>query len=314
MTKEAKRAALHADLDALDAHFRDSATRAFFQAVRKQKPYTGTQLGALRDAEGKLCTAGEDVLNRLEAHFCPLLSIPALAHPVEATEEEIKTEVPPPILNQVSAAMASLTRNTPPGPDEIPNTLIRRGGAGLEDALYALFTQMWNEEQLPEDWNDSIIVPLFKAGDPTSTSNYRGITLLATTYKLLTAIIHSELAPMAEEQLADYQCGFRRNRSTINHIFNLQQLIQKRTAKNLETQVIFVDFRKAYDTVHRASLWNAMRNMGIPKKLTRIIRMCQVRPAGSARHIGRLPPHRGPCFAGFLLAFASPNNNRKTRG
>jgi hypothetical protein len=59
-------------------------------------------------------------------------------------------------------------------------------------------------------------------------SNYRGISLLSTTYKILSNILLSRLTPFAEEIVGDHQCGFRRNRSTTDHIFCIRQILEKK--------------------------------------------------------------------------------------
>jgi hypothetical protein len=55
------------------------------------------------------------------------------------------------------------------------------------------------------------MVPIFKKGDKTDCSNYRGISLLSTTYKILSKILVLKLIPFAEKITGDHQCGFRRN-------------------------------------------------------------------------------------------------------
>jgi len=72
---------------------------------------------------------------------------------------------------------------------------------------------------LPEEWKESIIVPIHKKGDKTDCNNYRGISLLPTTYKLFSNILLPRLIPYAEKVIGDHQCGFRHNRSTTDHIF-----------------------------------------------------------------------------------------------
>jgi len=57
---------------------------------------------------------------------------------------------------------------------------------------------------LPEEWKGSIIVPIHKKGDKTDCINYRGISLLPTTYKILSNILLSRLIPYAEEVLGDH--------------------------------------------------------------------------------------------------------------
>ena len=67
---------------------------------------------------------------------------------------------------------------------------------------------IWNKEELPEEWKESIIVPFYKKGDETDCSSYRGISLLPTTYKILSNTLLSRLTPYAEEIVGDHQCGF----------------------------------------------------------------------------------------------------------
>jgi hypothetical protein len=69
------------------------------------------------------------------------------------------------------------------------------------------------------EWKKSITVPVYRQGDKTDCSNYRGISLLSTTYEILSNILLSRLTPYAEEITGDHQCGFRHNRSTTDHMF-----------------------------------------------------------------------------------------------
>jgi hypothetical protein len=80
---------------------------------------------------------------------------------------------------------------------------------------------------LPDQWKESIIVPVHKNGDKTDCSNYRGISLLSTSYKILSNILHSRLTPYIDEIIGDHQCGFRRNRSTTDQIFCIRQILEK---------------------------------------------------------------------------------------
>jgi len=61
---------------------------------------------------------------------------------------------------------------------------------------------------LPEEWKESIIVPTYKKGDNRNCSHYTGMSLVLTTYKILSNILLSKLIPRAEEIITDHQCGF----------------------------------------------------------------------------------------------------------
>jgi len=116
-------------------------------------------------------------------------------------------------------AIERLKTHKSPGIDQIPTELIKAGGRTICCAIHKLIISIWNKEKLPEEWKESIIVPIHKEGDKTECNNYRGISLLPTTYKILSSILLSRLIPYAEEVTGGHQCGFRRNRSTTDHMF-----------------------------------------------------------------------------------------------
>jgi hypothetical protein len=97
---------------------------------------------------------------------------------------------------------------------------------------------------------------------------------LRTTYKILSSILLSRLTPYAEEITGDHQCGFRRNRSTTDHIFCIRQIFEKKWEYNEAVHQIFVDFVKVYDSVRREILYNIPIKLGVFLKLVRLIKMC----------------------------------------
>jgi hypothetical protein len=95
---------------------------------------------------------------------------------------------------------------------------------------------------------------------------------LPNTYKILSNILLSRLVTYAKEIIGDHQCGFRRNRSTIDHIFFNRQILEKKWEYN-EVHQLFIDFKKAYDSVRREDLYKIFIEFGIPRKLVRLIKM-----------------------------------------
>jgi hypothetical protein len=61
------------------------------------------------------------------------------------------------------------------GIDQIPAELIKAVGRTIRYEIYKLIIYIWNKEELPEEGKDLIIVPIYKKGDKTDCSNYRGI-------------------------------------------------------------------------------------------------------------------------------------------
>jgi hypothetical protein len=89
----------------------------------------------------------------------------------------------------------------------------------LLSAIHKLINSVWNKEELPDQWKEYIIVPIHKTDDKTDCNNYRGISLLSTSNKILSYILLSRLDSYRDEIIGDHQCGFRRNRSTTDQIF-----------------------------------------------------------------------------------------------
>ena len=74
----------------------------------------------------------------------------------------------------------------------LPAELIKAGGSTICSEIHKLIISIWDKEELPEEWKDSIIVPIYKKGDKTDCNNYRGISLLPATYKILSNILLSQ--------------------------------------------------------------------------------------------------------------------------
>jgi hypothetical protein len=103
--------------------------------------------------------------------------------------------VPSPSLLKIEIAIAKLKKYKPPGSDQIPSGLIQAGGVILLSAIRKLINSVWNKEELPDQWKESIIAPVHRQDDKTGCSNYRGISLLSISYKILSNILLSRLSP-----------------------------------------------------------------------------------------------------------------------
>jgi len=112
---------------------------------------------------------------------------------------------------------------------------------------------------------------IYKKGDKLECSNHRAITLLNVTYKVLSGILYNRLRVYAEEILGGYQCGFRANRSTIDHIFTIRQTQEKTHEYNIHLHNLFLDFKQAFDSLNRDRKLNDLMILGIPKKLVQLI-------------------------------------------
>lgn len=125
----------------------------------------------------------------------------------------------------------------------------------------------WIFGRIPEEWNESVVVPIYKKGNRKDCNNYRGISLLNSAYKIYAKIITNRLNTITEALLTEEQNGFRQNRSCIDGVFTLAQIIEKHREFNIPTHMAFIDYHKAFDTVNRTQLWETLVLIGIPQHL-----------------------------------------------
>jgi hypothetical protein len=119
------------------------------------------------------------------------------------------------------------------------------------------------------------------------TNNYRWISLLSTSYTILSNILLSRLSPCIDEIIGDHKCGFWRNRSITDEVFCIRQILETKLDYNETVHQLFIDFKKAYDSVRREVLYNILREFGIPTKLVRLIKIW-LNETYSKVHIGKL--------------------------
>jgi hypothetical protein len=73
--------------------------------------------------------------------------------------------------SEVDLAIEKLKSHKLPVIDQIPTELIKAGGKTIRCEILKLIISIWNKEELPEEWKESIIVPIYKKGDKTDCSN-----------------------------------------------------------------------------------------------------------------------------------------------
>ena len=105
--------------------------------------------------------------------------------------------------------------------------------------------------------------------------NYRGISLLIVMSKLFTKVLNNRLVSWCEDMDMIYegQCGFRKNRSTMENIFVLQTLVQKYLSRpRARFYCIYIDFSKAFDSVTHKYLWHCLQSSGIHDQMLAVLK------------------------------------------
>ena len=96
--------------------------------------------------------------------------------------------------------------------------------------------------------------------------NYRGITLTSIIAKIYNALLRNRIEPKIDNILRKKQNGFRRNRSTTSQILTIRRILEGVRAKSLQATLLFVDFTKAFDSIHRGKMELILLAYGLPKE------------------------------------------------
>jgi len=138
--------------------------------------------------------------------------------------------------------------------------LIRAVGNTSRSVIQKRINCIWNKEETHQQWKEPNTVLIYKEGDKSDCSNCTAISLLPTTYTVLSNVLVSTLIPHVDEITGDHQCGFRRKRSITVKIFCICQILEKNWEYNGRVHHLY-RFEKACDTVRREALYTFSLNL-----------------------------------------------------
>lgn len=176
-------------------------------------------------------------------------------------------------INELKSAL-STTKNTSPGNDQIHYLMIKHLPENALLYLLCIYNRLWTELYYPPQWNLATVIPIPKPGkNHTDPTNYRPIALTSCFGKLFEKMINRRLVEYLENHklLTPLQCGFRKYRSTIDHLIRLDTYIKKSFSENKVTVGVFFDLAKAYDTTWRYGILKDMKTLGLGGTLPRYI-------------------------------------------
>ena len=158
--------------------------------------------------------------------------------------------------NKVYDTLRCLKSTTSAGPDGIPNILLKTLCSQLALPLCHIYTISFNSQQVPDDWKHANVKPLFKQGVASDPNNYRPISLTSTCCRVMERIINKELLDylLDNSLITKQQHGFIRYKSTCGNLLEcLQDWVLSIDNKRV-TDVIYIDFKKAFDRVSHKKL------------------------------------------------------------
>jgi hypothetical protein len=142
-----------------------------YRAITEFKKGYQRKTNLVKDERGDLLV-DQKILTRWKNYFCELLSVQG-ADGIRQTEiHTAEPFVPEQSAAEVEIAVGKLKRYKAPGSEQIPAELISSRGETLHSEIHKLIMLIWNKEELPHQWEESIVIPIHKKGDKTDCSNY----------------------------------------------------------------------------------------------------------------------------------------------
>ena len=104
---------------------------------------------------------------------------------------------------EVKWALGSITTNKASGGDGIPTELLQILKDDGVKVQHSICQQVWKTQQWPQDWKRSVFIPIPKKGNAKISSNYRTITLISHTSKVMLKILQARLQQYVNHELPD---------------------------------------------------------------------------------------------------------------
>ena len=177
-------------------------------------------------------------------------------------------------IDEVRKSVQSVKNGKAAGSDHISNEMIKTSESIILPFLTKLFQLLFDKGEFPDAWIESLIVPIFKKGNPELCDNYRPISLTSLVSKLYTNILNQRHTTYQDYNNIIYneQGGYMKGFSPMEHVLTLYTMVMNQFSKNRKLYVCFVDFSKCFDSINRDALFKILEQNGIDGKLLEAIK------------------------------------------
>ena len=155
------------------------------------------------------------------------------------------------------------------GPDQIHPKLIKECKDLLLEPLEIILRKSVGTSQIPNIWKEGNITAIFKSGTKTKAENYRPISLTSVPGKLLEKLVRDEIVSHMETNnlFSTAQHGFIKGRSCSTQLLELVEELTEALDSSEDIDIVYLDFRKAFDKVPHKRLLKKLWGYGIQGKV-----------------------------------------------
>ena len=247
--------------------------KKFYQYVRSKKTVKD-KIGPLKDVNNMFVSECKNMATILNNFFHSVFiteditSLPSMEN-IFARPDNEKLKVDEISENDITKYLRSLDPNKSTGADEISARLLRECQDELVLPLKLIFNKSLREKIVPNQWKCANVTPIFKKGNKCEAGNYRPISLTSVISKIFEKILREKMTSFLENHnlILDTQHGFRNNRSCLTNLLEFFTYIFSNYDERIPSDIIYLDLKKAFDTVPHKRLVIKLKAHGIGEQL-----------------------------------------------
>ena len=187
-------------------------------------------------------------------YFCSVFSVDANQQLVPCPVNCDPVPMPTFTAEQIAVVMQSLNVYKACAPEDISPVVLKACRQSLSNSLARVFNLSMTQGRVPTEWKKAFIVPLHKKGDKYAVQNYRPISLLSSSSKIMERCVADHIFECISPRLHVLQHGFMKNRSTTTQLLKVYNTIGSVLDVGGQVDIAFLDFSKAFDSVSHACL------------------------------------------------------------
>ena len=247
---------------------------SYFFSYAKRFSKLKSNVGPLKDANGNLKHQPQDMANILQEQYSSVFSdpkSPEIDHTAKHTKANLDTSISDIVITRklMIEAMNELDSHSSAPDGDIPAKILKSCRQSLSQPLVMLWTNSFDNGIIPDHFKKQFIAPVFKKGAKTDPANYRPVSLTSHVIKIFERVIRKQLSHFLESNnlISAKQHGFRKGRSCVTQLLSHIDNILQNQVRDIETDVIYLDYAKAFDKVDHAILLHKLSLYGIKGKL-----------------------------------------------
>ncbi|KAJ9560860.1 hypothetical protein OSB04_006020 [Centaurea solstitialis] len=239
----------------------------FFHASVNHKWRSKQCKGLIHNGEWK--EDPKEVMEVAKSHFAERFIEPSVMRPKfwssnfkKLSSQDIHMIERPFSMEEIKEAVWDCDGSKAPGPDGFNFNFIKKFWEVIKKDIFAAVKNFERTKKLSRGCNASFLALVPKKDDPLLISEYRPISLLGCTYKVIAKLLAKRMAAVMDKLISSNQSAFLKNRQIVDSVLIANEIVHHAKKKGLKMLLFKVDFEKAFDSVNWDFLISIMKQMG----------------------------------------------------